>query len=124
NCYGYLTAPHTNQQLEGAAQSYPLMPVDVKKAWTEMTHRYFAGTEGLLILVLAGSILLSRKAKDSKAILIGICLLGLLTLQVTLGMLTVTEKLHPVIVLSHLLTGISILSVLWWAYLDLHIRGN
>ena len=26
--------------------------------------------------------------------------------------------------LSHLLTGISILSVLWWAYLDLHIRDD
>ena len=124
HCYGYLTAPHTAAQIEGAAASYPLIPVDVTKAWTEMTHRYFAGTEGILILFLVGSIFMSRKMKDGKAILIGICLLTLLAVQVTLGMLTVTEKLHPVIVLSHLLTGISILSVLWWAYLDLHIRDD
>src|SRR5690606_30956962 len=53
---------------------------------------------------------------------IGFALIGLLATQVLLGMLTVTEKLRPVIVLSHLLTGISILSALWWAYLDLHLR--
>ena len=123
-CYGYITAPHTPQQIANASVSYPLMPVDTKKAWTEMTHRYFAGTEGLLILLLAGSIFFTRKAKETKAVLIGVFLLGLLTLQVTLGMLTVTEKLRPVIVLSHLLTGISILSTLWWAYLDLHIRDD
>lgn len=124
NCYGYLTAPHTPTQIEGAAIKYPMAPVDIKKAWTEMTHRYFAGTEGLLILMLVGSIFFTRKAKDFKAVAIGLSLTGLLAVQVLLGMLTVTEKLRPVIVLSHLLTGISILSVLWWAYLDLHIRDD
>ncbi len=124
NCYGYLTAPHTPSQMEGAAAKYPMAPIDVKKAWTEMTHRYFAGTEGLLILMLVGSIFFTRKAKDAKAVIIGLALIALLSMQVMLGMLTVTEMLRPVIVLSHLLTGISILSVLWWAYLDLHIRDD
>lgn len=124
NCYGYITAPHTPTQLEGAIAKYPMAPVDVKKAWTEMTHRYFAGTEGLLILILAASIFFTRKAKNAKSIAVGITLIGLLTMQVMLGMLTVTEKLRPVIVLSHLLTGVSILSALWWAYLDLYIRDD
>lgn len=122
HCYGYITAPHTPTQIENAVAAFPSTPVDVKKAWTEMTHRYFAGTEGLLILLLVGSIFFTRKAKDFKSRLIGIALIALLSVQVLLGMLTVTEKLRPVIVLSHLLTGISILSVLWWAYLDLHLR--
>lgn len=122
NCYGYLTAPHTVDQLQGAANKYPAVPVDIKKAWTEMTHRYFAGTEGLLILLLVGSIFLTRKAKDAKTMAMGLALIGLLCVQVMLGMLTVTEKLRPVIVLSHLLTGISILSVLWWTYLDLNLK--
>lgn len=124
HCFGYITAPHTSSQIQGAAEKYPLIPVNVKKAWTEMTHRYFAGTEGILILFLSASILMSRKAKDSKSILIGVALLGLLFLQVTLGMLTVTEKLKPVIVLSHLLTGLSILSVLWWANLEIFFRQD
>lgn len=124
HCYGFLTAPHTTQQIQEAMTKYPATPVQIKKAWTEMVHRYFAGTEGILILLLAGSILFTRKAKDFKTVLIGSLLIGLLALQVMLGMLTVTEKLKPVIVLSHLLTGISILSVLWWAYLDLHLRHD
>ncbi|VVC76805.1 Heme A synthase [Aquicella siphonis] len=124
HCYGYITAPHTNAQIQMATQNYPLAPVDVKKAWTEMTHRYFAGTEGILILILAFSILFARKAKDLKSAGIALGLIGLLFVQVMLGMLTVTEKLKPVIVLSHLLTGLSLLSLLWWAYLDLYLRND
>lgn len=124
NCFGYLTAPHTPSQIEGAAANYPMAPLDVKKAWTEMTHRYFAGAEGILILILAFSILFSHKAKDMKSTFIGLSLIVLLGVQVMLGMLTVTEKLKPVIVLSHLLVGLSLLSLLWWAYLDLHLRDD
>lgn len=124
NCYGFITAPHTTSQLQDAAQKYPQAPVDIKKAWTEMTHRYFAGAEGILILILAFSILLSGKAKDLKSTFIAVSLIGLLGVQVALGMLTVTAKLKPVIVLSHLLTGLAILSLLWWAYLDIHLRDD
>lgn len=123
-CYGYLTAPHTPEQLEGAAKAYPMVPVEVKKAWTEMVHRYFAGTEGLLILVLAGGLLFTRKAKTKKAIGIGASLIGLLCVQVALGMLTVTANLHPMIVSSHLITGLSLLCLLWWAYLDVHLTED
>ena len=108
-CYGYLTAPHTTQQINQALQKYPATPVNTAKAWTEMTHRYFAGTEGLLILILAFAL---RRRKISLA------LITLLITQILLGMLTVTEQLKPVIVLAHLLTGISLLSVLWWIYLS------
>lgn len=124
HCYGYIIAPHTPSQLEEAAQHYPLVPVDIKKAWTEMTHRYFAGTEGILILIFSFSILFARKAKDLKSIGMAASLIILLCIQVMLGMLTVTEKLKPIIVLSHLLIGLSILSVLWWAYLELTLRND
>lgn len=124
HCYGFLTAPHTASQLQDAAQKYPLQPINIKKAWTEMTHRYFAGTEGILILFLSASILLSRKTKNIKSAMIGIALIGLLLTQVLLGMLTVTEKLKPIVVLAHLMTGLSILSVLWWAYLELPLHDD
>ena len=124
NCFGFITAPHTATQLQDAAQLYPQTPVNIKKAWTEMTHRYFAGTEGLFILCLVGSILFARNPKNAKSI--GICtgLMALLGVQVMLGMLTVTAMLKPVIVLSHLITGISILCMLWWAYLDLYLYDD
>lgn len=124
HCFGYLTAPHTLVQIENAVKIYPQVPVDISKAWTEMGHRYAAGAEGILMMTLALSILLSRKAKGTKAIALASALIFLLLVQILLGMFTVTEKLKPVIVLSHLLTGISILSVLWWIYLEVHLRDD
>lgn len=117
NCFGYLTAPHTHAQLESAKRHYPGTSIDVKKAWTEMTHRYFAGTEGLLILLLAWKLLSKRHIEGHKNIFLAVTLLSLLGVQVLLGMLTVTALLKPMIVLGHLLTGISIASVIWWVYL-------
>lgn len=119
NCYGYLTAPHTIPQLQGALEKYPANPVDIKKAWTEMTHRYAAGTLGLLLMLLSGIFLFTRQLKNINPKIVGITLLFLLSIQVTLGMLTVTEQLKPLIVLAHLLTGILLLSTLWWSYLRL-----
>jgi cytochrome c oxidase assembly protein subunit 15 len=116
NCFGYLTAPHTAEQLKTAAENFPVTTINVRKAWTEMTHRYFAGTEGILILILAFSTL--ARSRNRAARMVSVFLLGLLILQVMLGMFTVTAKLKPVIVVSHLLTGISILCALWWLYLE------
>ena len=123
HCYGFITAPHTVAQIQDAAQKYPMAPINVKKAWTEMTHRYAAGVEGILILTLAFSFFFGKRATSTTSKVIAVALIALLGVQVTLGMLTVTEKLKPVIVLSHLLTGISILSVLWWAYLNSKTRS-
>src|SRR3990167_18001 len=120
-CYGFLTAPHTPTQLQAAVTKYPATPIDTKKAWTEMAHRYAAGMEGLLILILSCSILFAKKAKDSQSIIFSLLLMFLLITQVMLGMLTVTAQLKPIIVLSHLLIGLSILCMLWWMYLNLHL---
>lgn len=117
NCFGFVTAPHTATQLSDAARAFPQIPVNVKKAWTEMTHRYFAGTEGLLVLLLALSTLFTPALRTRSRCIMSIALIALLMLQVLLGMLTVTAQLKPVIVLSHLITGLSLLSVLWIFYL-------
>jgi cytochrome c oxidase assembly protein subunit 15 len=124
NCYGFITVPHTEVQLQGAQALYPATPVNIKKAWTEMTHRYFAGTEGLLIFILSFSLLFARKAKSIKSASIALALIAMVLVQIMLGMLTVTQLLKPVIVLSHLLTGLSILCTLWWVYLDLNLRND
>ena len=121
HCYGFITAPHTAQQLQTAAKNFPAASINIKKAWTEMTHRYAAGIEGIFILCLAFSILFAQKTKDFKSICMSLLLIALLSAQVMLGMLTVTEQLKPIIVLAHLLTGLSILSVLWWIYLDVYL---
>ena len=52
-CYGKLLLPNTQADLAKAQQNFPSQPLVLKKAWTEMVHRYFAGTLGLLIFGLA-----------------------------------------------------------------------
>jgi cytochrome c oxidase assembly protein subunit 15 len=120
NCYGYLTAPHTPQQVAEATSRYPHTPVETNKAWTEMTHRYLAGTEGLLIVVLASSILARRKRYTPAMRSLSIALIVWFIVQALLGMFTVTARLSPVVVLSHLLMGLTLLSLLWWITLSLY----
>src|SRR3990167_2942120 len=116
-CYGYITAPHTPMQIKNAAQLYPATPINTTKAWTEMIHRYLAGAESLLIIFLI--LTAPRQLRASPCTLNGIrlALVLLLGSQVVLGMLTVTLKLTPVIVLGHLLTGLTLISFLWWLFL-------
>lgn len=45
-CYGFLTVPETEQEIQIAEQAYPHAPVETDKAWSEMVHRYLAGTLG------------------------------------------------------------------------------
>lgn len=76
-------------------------------AWTEMIHRYIAGSLGLLILYIA------LKLRTWPAFLV----LGLVFFQGALGMWTVTLLLYPAVVMGHLLGGFAILSLLWYQYL-------
>lgn len=114
-CYGQLTAPHTNEAIQNANIAYPEAPVDIPKARTEMTHRYFAETLGLLILVIG------FLAYRQRALPIGLPL-GLILLVIVqglFGMWTVTLKLFPPVVMGHLLGGFATLSILWLMWLGL-----
>lgn len=112
NCFGLMTAPHTATQVQSAMNHYPNTLINTTKAWTEMVHRYFASVEALLILVVTASLWSS-----TKKMMPALFLMTLLALQVTLGMLTVTQQLKPFIVSLHLLTGVFILSLLWYIFL-------
>jgi cytochrome c oxidase assembly protein subunit 15 len=87
--------------------------VHAGKAWKEMTHRYAAGTLGLLVLAIAVSGWKRRRrlASPENALLL------LIVLQAALGMWTVTLLLKPVIVTLHLLGGMAT-----WATLVLLLR--
>lgn len=113
-CYGQLVVPQTGDEMASAQKLYPNQPIEPSKAWAEMVHRYFAGTLVLLILILTVSSYYCRKVKDSPSIKIPLLLLGCIFFQAMLGMWTVTLKLHPLIVMGHLLGGMTIASLLWW----------
>lgn len=115
-CYGNLTVPVAETEIQSANQAYPERPVEVHKAWKEMIHRYFAGTLGLLILAIATIAVINRKYALQPLVL-PVALLFLVIFQAALGMWTVTLQLKPLIVMAHLLGGFATLSLLWWLLL-------
>jgi len=118
-CYGQLAAPNSAHAILQANAAFPATPVDVGKAQTEMTHRYFAETLGALIVVFAILSFLKRKEHLLPAWM-GPLLVLLVLFQGLLGMWTVTMKLSPVIVMGHLLGGLCTLGLLTtsWLYLQ------
>lgn len=115
-CYGLLDVPDEVHQIAEANAAYPHRPVEPAKAWKEMVHRYFAGTLGLSILVLAVLAWRRRLAPDQPVVL-PLCLLALVVFQSLLGMWTVTWQLKPVVVMAHLLGGLTTLGLLAWLVL-------
>ncbi len=86
---------------------------DAGKAWREMIHRYAAGTLGLLVAALAAMAWRRRRSSDQPR-LVPALLLGVIIFQSLLGMWTVTLLLEPVIVMGHLLGGLTTLGLLTW----------
>lgn len=102
-CYGQMIVPQG-------------MGIEHGKAWTEMVHRYVAGTLGLMIL---GLFLFSWRKSSVLYHSRGLTTFLLLAVifQALLGMWTVTLLLHPTIVMGHLLGGMTIIALLWLLYL-------
>ncbi|MBI2339626.1 MAG: COX15/CtaA family protein [Deltaproteobacteria bacterium] len=117
-CYGQMIPRVMGH--ESRVTSYE-SPIDIKKAWTEMIHRYFAGTLGLFILVIA-IISIKRRRQPGQPFLLPLLLLGAVIFQALLGMWTVTLLLNPLVVMGHLLGGMTTLGLCWW--LTLTCRGG
>lgn len=120
-CYGHLTVPQSELAQENASKNFPNRKIETGKAWREMTHRYLAGSLGLLILAIA--ILSWRSRLRGTRAVLPMLLVGLVAFQALLGMWTVTLLLKPVIVLLHLLGGMTILSLLVWLAMS-HYSGQ
>jgi cytochrome c oxidase assembly protein subunit 15 len=67
-----------------------------------------------LILLLTLSAPFFRKQFSSEPFLICLLLLPLAIMQVLLCKLTASNQVQPVIILSHLMVGLAMLSLLWW----------
>ena len=107
-CYGQILVPDD----PAAAADYD-RPLETGKAWREMIHRYAASTLGLLIVILA--FLAWRNRVDPRQpFALPLALTGLVIFQGMLGMWTVTLLLKPVIVMAHLLGGMTTLALLFW----------
>jgi cytochrome c oxidase assembly protein subunit 15 len=85
-----------------------------------MLHRYFAGTLGLLIAVLAGRAWTHRH-HPGQPVKLPLFVLAVVLAQAAFGMWTVTLKLWPQVVTGHLLGGFATLSLLF--LLTLRLSG-
>ena len=54
-CYGHVTWPQRPHAIAQADAAFPDRPYETTKAWREQTHRFLAGTLGMLALALAVS---------------------------------------------------------------------
>lgn len=113
-CYGQLGVPSTAQELAQAEAAFPDAPVDADKAWTEMVHRYAATMLGAAILAILA---LALKARLPWRLPAGLAVL--VVAQGAFGAWTVTLKLWPQVVTTHLLGGFATLALLWLLALSL-----
>lgn len=111
-CYGFLGVPMSEHKQSIAEARFPEAPVEVEKGWNEMVHRYFAGSLGLVILVLAVQAL-RRRGQHGQPLKLPLLLLGVVIAQAVFGMWTVTLKLWPQVVTAHLLGGFTTLALLF-----------
>ncbi len=117
-CYDQANPFLAHADILAAQTAMPTGPVTVFKAWIEMTHRYLAMGIGVLIIALMVVAWRSwLKAQRSRAGLSPWLPTGLfffVCLQGAFGAWTVTMKLQPIIVTTHLLLGLSLLALLTW----------
>ena len=110
-CYGHMVVPA--HEGEVADPSYLAQrPLEPAKGWKEMVHRYFAGTLGMVILAIAVWSW-RRRQVPGQPLWLPTFLVVLVVFQALLGMWTVTLQLKPVIVMGHLLGGLSTLALLF-----------
>lgn len=114
-CYGQITPHHAADEINAALQTNPDGRVSHAKAWKEMTHRYVAGTLGLLILAIFITAWRQRKQMQG-GVGLPLVLLMIVVLQAALGMWTVTQLLKPLVVTAHLLGGMTTLALLVWLW--------
>jgi cytochrome c oxidase assembly protein subunit 15 len=114
-CYGKVTPFGAMQDIQAAALERPHGPVTVFKAWVVMLHRYAASALGLMIICLAWlAWRLRRRWNGPGGPSTGLALFTLfwVILQGLFGMWTVTLRLQPAVVTSHLLGGIILFALL------------
>jgi cytochrome c oxidase assembly protein subunit 15 len=110
-CYGHLAWPNEAHEIEKANETFTERAVEVAKAWKEMVHRYLATILGVVAIAL---FVWAFKRRKLESYTLPLIVLLAVIFQGMLGMWTVTLKLHPSIVMSHLIGGLTVFSLLVW----------
>lgn len=108
-CYGHSNPLSAIAHIQEAQSLMPSGPVTISKAWIEMLHRYFASGVGFLILMLLGLAWIKRNVLGKPIFYTSMGLFLLVCLQGAFGAFTVTLKLQPIIVTTHLLLALCLI---------------
>jgi cytochrome c oxidase assembly protein subunit 15 len=119
-CYGHVT-PATAERKGSIDDFSPGWEYDSGKAWREMIHRYAATTLGLIIVVIAAVAIAFRRQKQV-SVPFALTLLGTVVFQGVLGAFTVWWLVKPLVVVLHLIGGLTTLSLLFWLWLTMRRR--
>ena len=118
-CYGRMAVSSLQNELPDAQARFPDVPIESRKAWTEMGHRYVAGSLVLLILLINMCVFRANRQGQRVPWGVPVVVMFLIVFQALLGMWTVTLKLLPLVVMGHLLGGILIFSSLCYFRMQL-----
>ncbi len=121
-CYGQLTWPTHAHEIARADATFPQRPFEADKAWREQAHRILVGVLSLLTFALAGWAWLCRR-ELGRLVLVAYVAAGFIFFQAALGMWTVTWKLLPLVVTSHLVGGMALFALLAYTALRLTLRA-
>lgn len=115
-CYGEANPFLAHTDISAAQAAMPSGPVTVFKAWIEMIHRYLAMGVGVLIIAMLFFAWRNWKKTPLPRFnpALPLFLLVFVCVQGAFGAWTVTLKLQPAIVTTHLLLGMSLLGLLVW----------
>lgn len=128
-CYGAMSPLGAREEIRAAETALPSGPVTWSKAWIEMIHRYLAMIVGALILVMTVATWAQARrerreqrerhapAADPSSVLPlspwwPTLSLVWVIVQGMFGKYTVTLKLYPAVVTTHLLGGLLLLALL------------
>jgi cytochrome c oxidase assembly protein subunit 15 len=139
-CYGQLLPAQASVQINQAMaeQGGAHGPVSHVKAWIEMLHRSVASFIGMLILVMFVRALIGRlrgaggswlrSSSEFGAASVGLAwpllLLIVVSLQGLFGKWTVTLKLMPIVVTTHLMGGMLLFALLIWFWMRERVRAG
>jgi len=119
-CYGKVTWPKHETDIATANAAFPDRPVESDKAWREQVHRFLAG--GLILTTFALAIWSWRRRRELRGLAaVPPAASVVILFQALLGMWTVTWKLKPVVVMAHLLGGMTTFALLAYTALRLTI---
>ena len=123
-CYGKILGPQNAEEIEAARAAYPGNSFDRQKALTEMIHRLVAGSLGLLIFLVTLADYRRARRLGGKVSRILLILCPVVLVQGAFGAWTVTLQLLPQVVLTHLLGGFLILSLVYLYFLSVGGKGQ